>query len=207
MLVVAVVTIAAADGWIRVMAAGVLGFLAAIAIAIWTAGGHVSNLTWSWGAEGERRTGALLEKLGGEWHVEHDIAHARGNWDHVVIGLPGVFVIDSKAYHGPATVVGDELRSGRLRTRGAVFRGQAVGLKETLEQATGHTTWVQAVVAIHGDFQSGVVENDNVAYLDAERLVEWLRARPPRLRGDSRDSLGEALSKLRATSWKATDEG
>ena len=204
MLAGAVVAIAVADSWVRVTAAAVLGFLAAIALVMWAAGGHVSNLTWSWGAEGERRTGALLEKLGAEWRVEHDIEHDRGNWDHVVVGPGGVFVIDSKTYHRPAAVVGDELRCGRIRTSGGVFRGSAVKLKKALEQRTGSATWVQAVVVVHGDFSQYVLEHEKVTYVAADGFLDWLRRQPDRLTERSRAGFAQAIVEIARSAAETT---
>jgi hypothetical protein len=41
--------------------------------------------------------------------VLHDLAipHSRANGDHLLIGPPGVFLIDSKAWHGTITLAGD----------------------------------------------------------------------------------------------------
>jgi hypothetical protein len=178
-----------ADGWLRVTAAWSLGFFMAVGTFGWLIGGHVSNLPWAWGAEGERRTEAELRALSDEWHVEHDIADGRGNWDHIVIGPGGVFVIDSKTYHRPAELNGDELRSGRIRTRGGAFRGSAVRLKELLQQATGESTWVQAIVVVWGDFPQRVVEHDKVVYMSGNELRGWLQAQPIRLGVDARATL------------------
>lgn len=194
MFIAAVVTVALADGWLRVTAGWLLGFITAVAIVGWLIGGHVSNLPWAWGAEGERRTEAELRNLGDEWHVEHDVADGRGNWDHIVIGPGGVFVIDSKTYHRPAEVVGDELRSGRLRTSGAAFRGSAVRLKELFEQATGKSTWVQAIVVIWGDFPQRVVEHERIVYLDGSELREWLQSRSTRLAPNTRAALVSGIA-------------
>jgi hypothetical protein len=58
---------------------------------------------WRRGAVGERRTARLLGHLERHgWAVLHDLAvpGSQANLDHLVIGPGGVFVIDSKQYHG-----------------------------------------------------------------------------------------------------------
>ena len=38
-----------------------------------------------------------MPKLGPDWLVVHDVARSDGtNFDHIVVGPPGVFVLDSK---------------------------------------------------------------------------------------------------------------
>jgi hypothetical protein len=69
------------------------------------------------GAEGERATGAILDALRVDgWAVFHDVrwpGRARANIDHVVVGPPGVYVIDSKNWTGHI-----EVRDNTFRCRG-----------------------------------------------------------------------------------------
>jgi hypothetical protein len=188
----ALVTVVVADGTLQVVAAWVAGFATAVAAAGWIMGGHASSLPWMWGAAGERQTAALLARLPAGWHVAHDIADGRGNWDHVVIGPTGIYVIDTKTYNGEVSVADDTLRSGRMRTSGGTFRGQAVRLREALQSETEPMPWVQAVVAIWGYFPQGIVEDPKVVYLDATRLVEWLRSRPVSLTAERVERLAMA---------------
>ena len=63
---------------------------------------------WEAGAEGERRTAAVLAELAIEgWQLLHDV-HWPGrpfaNIDHIVIGPGGVLVIDSKNWSGRVDV-------------------------------------------------------------------------------------------------------
>jgi hypothetical protein len=59
--------------------------------------------TWQRGAQGERQTARLLDRLTRDGFVVfHDLAmpDSRANIDHLVIGPSGVFVIDSKQWSG-----------------------------------------------------------------------------------------------------------
>ncbi|HEX5468698.1 MAG TPA: hypothetical protein VFW80_06600 [Gaiellaceae bacterium] len=91
------------------------------------------------------------------------------------------------------SVENDTLRSGGIRTPGSAFRGSAVRLKKMLERESGVSTWVQAVVAVWGDFPQGVVEEKQVVYLEADRLREWLEASPKRLDDGRRRQLVAVL--------------
>jgi hypothetical protein len=106
--VAATLSIAAAGGLLGSLLAPrlelVLGGLAAVA-AGWGLRFRPSPdaVAWRRGAVGERRTARLLGPLERQgWVVLHDLAvpGSRANIDHLVIGPGGVFVIDSKQYHG-----------------------------------------------------------------------------------------------------------
>jgi len=57
------------------------------------------------GALAEEHVGGLLDELPGErWRVVHDATLGRGNVDHIVIGPPGVFTIETKSNPGPVRV-------------------------------------------------------------------------------------------------------
>jgi hypothetical protein len=68
---------------------------------------------WQIGAEGEVRTARLLETLEADgFRVLHDrkIPGARSaNIDHVVIGPPGIYVVETKSYKGSLQMRGDEV--------------------------------------------------------------------------------------------------
>jgi hypothetical protein len=169
-----------ADGTLQLISAWIAGLATAVALFGWLIGGHVGSLPWMWGATGERQTATQLARLPSTWRVVHDVPDGRGNWDHIAIGPPGVFAIDSKWFGREARVADDALFSGRIRERGVAHRGRAVRLKEALERETGIAPWIQAVVAVWGDFPQGAIE-EQIVYLDAARLVDWLQSRPSSL--------------------------
>lgn len=90
---------------------------------------------WERGAEGEQRTAEALSQLPKDtWTVFHDLrwpGRRFANVDHVVVGPPGVFVIDSKNWVGSVNVAGQVLRqNGRAREEavvGAAESALAVG--------------------------------------------------------------------------------
>ena len=162
-------------------------------------GGHVSAFHWWIGAEGERDTAKEIEKLGSEWHCEHDLEYDHGNWDHVLVGPAGVFLLDSKVLHNTSSARDDALRSGRVYYPGRGFRGGAVRVKLAVEQRIGsRAPWVQAVVVVWGDFPQGYHEEQDVIYLRADRLVPWLCALPEKVNAPQRAALVTALQEVRA---------
>jgi Nuclease-related domain len=84
---------------------GLLVAMLSAGAAWWRLRFHPSPETEAWrrGAEGERHVARLLEPLVRQgWGVQHDlrVPGSKANVDHVVIGPPGVFVIDAKHYRG-----------------------------------------------------------------------------------------------------------
>ena len=100
--------------------------------------GDVRSLRWVWGAVGEEQTADVLAKLGRGWSVVHDVQTVGGaNWDHVVIGRRGVFLIETKNLTGVARAHEDALRVGRLRFEGGALRAAAASLADALGVGAG----------------------------------------------------------------------
>jgi hypothetical protein len=131
------------DGFVQTFAAFVLGAGLTALWFGWMLGFNARTLRWSCGAAGEQWTADELAKLNSQWRVYHDIPEGSGNWDHIAVGPPGVFAIDSKSLSEPAIVDDKGLRAGRLRFGGSATRSSAVRMKEMIERHTGHAVWVQ----------------------------------------------------------------
>jgi hypothetical protein len=188
------------DGFLQTFMAFVLGAGLTGLWVGWMLGFNARHLTWAWGAAGEQWTADELARLNSaEWRVHHDIPDGRGNWDHVAVGPPGVFTIDSKSLSEPAIVDGEGLRAGRLRFGGNKALSSAVRMKELIERETGHALWVQAVFAVWGKLlPEPVVDRDNVLYVEAPRLVETLQKLRPRLTEAQRSDVNDALERITA---------
>lgn len=87
-----------------------------------------SAAAWEAGAAGEQATGAVLARLDrATWTVWHDVrwpGRPKANIDHVVVGPPGVFVIDSKNWSGQLTIADGVLKQNG-RSREAIVAGVA----------------------------------------------------------------------------------
>jgi Nuclease-related domain len=80
------------------------------------------------GAAGEEQVGSLLEQMADDgWRVIHDASLGRGNVDHILIGPPGVFTIETKSHPGPVRVA---------RVHGATL-SQAQAQRRAIERVTG----------------------------------------------------------------------
>jgi Nuclease-related domain len=79
------------------------------------------------GASAEEHVGSLLDALDGrDWRVIHDVSLGHGNVDHILIGPPGVFTVETKSHPGP-------VRVGRVH--GATIR-QAQAQRKAIEAVT-----------------------------------------------------------------------
>ena len=189
------VWLALGTGWQQTLAAFLLGAYLTLLTVVWILGFDAHSLTWRWGAVGEEWTADELARLGPDWRVYHDVPDGNGNWDHIVVGPPCVFVIDSKNLRGQITIRDDGGRSGRLRFGGAASRGSAVRLKERIEQQAGVAVWVQAVVAVWGELGE-IVERDRVLYVPGPRVVSALENYPGKLRDSDRPRIVAAVEEI-----------
>jgi hypothetical protein len=79
---------------------------------------------WREGAEGERATAKALRPLTkAGWVLVHDMQTDRGNIDHVLVGPPGVFMLETKKLGGLVSVCDDKLQ---VRWRDAPDDGYAL---------------------------------------------------------------------------------
>jgi hypothetical protein len=60
---------------------------------------------WRQGAEGEQATARALRRLvGAGWTLVHDVDVRHGNLDHILVGPPGIFLLESKKLDGAMSV-------------------------------------------------------------------------------------------------------
>ncbi len=152
------------------------------------------DYSWRVGAESEERVGEALRALPPEWAVRHDIMIGEEwNADHVLVGPPGLFVVDTK------------FRSAAVkRTRSGIrVAGRATDIVErTKDQARtisarfrelGLPRWVEPVVVFDNEVK-GARQPDGLHVVSLNDLIKYL-VRLPR-------ELNEAeLQRLRAALW------
>jgi hypothetical protein len=190
---VAAVAVAGLGGLLVTTVPG-LPLPACLAVSVAAAGGAWWRLrfrpspearAWQRGAAGERHVARLLEPLVQQgWGVNHDlrVPGSRANIDHVVVGPPGVFVIDAKHYRGRL----------RLSRDGMLWHGRYL-LAPTLSTTRWEADKLQArigaadiavvpIVAVVGAAVSyGQVTAHDVTVVPARRLPGLLRSLPPTL--------------------------
>ena len=121
------------------------------------------------GARGEEQVGALLQELAGRgWRVIHDASLGHGNVDHIIVGPPGVFTIETKSHPGP-------IRVGRVH--GATL-SQARSQSEAVERATG-LDCEPLIVYSRAWVDRPAARRRGVRVLPARMLVGYLAKREP----------------------------
>ncbi|WNM26398.1 nuclease-related domain-containing protein [Demequina capsici] len=116
------------------------------------AGAHTDYRAWKLGAEGEEAVGKGLKKVGKRgWKVLHSIpCEGDTDIDHLVIGPPGVFLVNTK-HHPKAKVT--ETKYGVMVNGGKTehfpqIRAQVKKATAALAAALGHPVRITGVVAI-----------------------------------------------------------
>lgn len=151
---------------------------------------------WERGAAGEEATADALAALPAEgWTVLHDVAwpgRPRANIDHVVVGRPGVFVVDSKNWSGEISIRGDALfQNGRSRAKtitGAATAGLAVGgLSASLPPGAVHP-----VLCFLRDEPLAAWVGD-VVVCSTGTLADLLTSRPPMLTPEQVEQVSDDL--------------
>lgn len=192
-------------GWLRWVAGAAWGAAAtALSLLAWPRYGGRDVDRWRRGAEGERRTGDLLDTLPpGRFVVRHDlrVPGSRANVDHVVIGRTGVWVIDTKATRAPVRARWRRVYFGdrRLDTAGVRWEAEVVA-DRLVAAAVGaapageRDRLVRPIVAVHGGgLRRRGGHAGGVRVVPAVELTRRLRRGRRRLRRGEIHALGAVL--------------
>lgn len=138
---------------------------------------------WAIGAGGEERLGSMLDSLEAEGFVVlHDlrVPNSRENIDHLLIGPPGVFVIETKTYRGTVRMRGGGLYIGGRRKTG--FLDQVERQIDAVSTAL-ETAYVSGYICVlGGDFPwFGRPHARGIEVTPPRRMLESVRAMPPTL--------------------------
>ncbi len=187
--------------------AGIGGSLSLIVALYESPPHHIER--WRQGADGERATWKALRPLRkAGWVIVNDLDRGFGNVDHVVIGPPGIFLLDSKNLHGLVSVEAgvltvkwredpqDGYENRRLAARS---RAAAAELSQALSRTGEPRVWVQPVVVLWSAFEQRSVEAGGVAWVRGNALADVLAARPSRLSDEQVEWLAPRLRGLTAS--------
>jgi len=123
------------------------------------------------GASGEEQVGRLLDQLSERgWLVIHDATLGRGNVDHILIGPPGIFTIETKSHPGPIRVA---------RLHGAML-SQAQAQRKTIERVTGVEV-EPLIVFSRAWVDRPTARRKGVRVVPARMLLRYLGRQPARL--------------------------
>ena len=146
---------------------------------------------WRRGAEGEERVAAYLASLGERWAVVHDLTIGRkgANLDHLVIGPPGVFALNTKNLTGKLTVYEHAIMQNGHKTAfvPAALR-EARTVQKRLSAASGRDVHAWSVLVVMGCDIEVKRALANLTLVRALSLPGWLDQIP-----DGALSPGEVL--------------
>lgn len=148
------------------------------------------------GARGEESVGALLDNLHTHgWQIFHDATLGHGNVDHIAIGPPGIFTVETKSHPGPVRVA---------RIHGATL-SQAQAQRKAIERVTGLEV-EPLVVYSRAWVDRPLARRKGVRVLPARMLAGYLDRRaamlsPKQVRG-AHEQVAVALREHRAPSQR-----
>ncbi len=164
------------------------------------------------GMRGEAKVADALEGLDNSWYCFNDVLlqQGAGNLDHIIIGPPGVFVLETKNYSGEIVCEGDDwyvkgrrtgYSSGRRRyytfkrhigspslqaKRNAAILGGLLGAK-------GISAWVRPLVVFSDPWVKLRVKKPTVDIVMVEDLVRYFHERTPALSDEKVKLLSEVI--------------
>ena len=165
-----------------------------------------STRSWATGAKGEALTGRALEELKIEGFVIlHDrrIPGSSANIDHIVIGPPGVVVVETKSCSGQLRIRGNDVYlRGYRRTSETAEQARREALAVTVALADELERWrlkVRPILCVHRAWLPFFGASPHgVSIVDGRGLVKLLHKAPRRLSaGDVREIAQIADDRLR----------
>ena len=186
---------------------GLLLVLAVLVVVMGVVALPDSTLSWATGSEGEALTARALEQLKIDGFVIlHDrrIPGSPANIDHIVIGPPGVAIVETKSYSGRLRVRGDDVYvAGRRKTLSTVeeARREAVAVNVALAgQLERRGLKVRPILCVHrADLPLFGASPAGVSIVDGHGLVKLLREAPPRLSAEDVRELARNRERTVAT--------
>lgn len=162
-------------------------------------GTHTDERAWRRGAAGEEEVARQLDKLGSSWRVIHSVpvGSSETDIDHVVIGPPGVFTLNTKNHLGKKVTVYDYTIyvSGVKQTYLSKSRAEGRHGSKILSSACGFEVVVNPVVVIMASELIFKGSPKDVGVVGRRKIAEWLDRRDTQLAPDRIESIYSAASK------------
>lgn len=131
------------------------------------------------GAKAEERVGSILDDLGEDFLVLHDVPCPYGNIDHVVISKQsGVYLIETKAHGGRvSTVKGQLLVNGRDPEKNFITQTlrNTYWLRDEIQRIAGTRAWIIPVIVFTNAFVEPGPPIKNVLVINRKYLLTVLQ--------------------------------
>jgi hypothetical protein len=132
--------------------------------------------SFSKGAKGEMEVGAILESLGADFKVWHDVPSKRGNIDHVVLSKRGMlFMVETKANSGRVSIKNSTLLINNQTYDKNMFqqcRNNLFDLRDMVQEQTGLSVWVSACLVFTNAFVERSKPISNIRIVNKKYLQQ-----------------------------------
>lgn len=156
-------------------------------------GEHSQERAWRRGADGEQEVGWQLRKLGDGWKVIHGVPVGTGDTDidHVVIGPPGVFTLNTKNHLGGRVTVTSKAIyvNGTFHPYLAKSRAEGKRATKLLSTSCGYEVMVQPLIVVMANELKIKSMTDGVHVVGRKRITRWLLNQPQTLMPDEVDAI------------------
>ncbi len=143
---------------------------------------HTDERAWRVGADGEEEVARRLEKLGTGWHVIHavPVGDKGSDIDHVGIGPPGVFTLNSKNHSGNKVWVAERtfMVNGKKVPYLRNSHFEAKRASSLLSTACGFDIKVEPVIVVMAAELTIKAQPLDVHIVGRKRIAKWLASRP-----------------------------
>jgi hypothetical protein len=164
---------------------------------------------WSWhiGALGERIVSSVLEDLPNGWRRFDSIpfADSDSDIDHVVVGPPGIFVINTKHHaRKRVRVAGKTLTvDGRRERHISLSIAEAERLTKILQSRLYGVPEAQGVIALVNPKRITIKEGPHgVVVVDARKLKDWFTTQPSAMDAGTVERVASVLND--PATWRPT---
>jgi hypothetical protein len=151
-------------------------------------GVHSNERAWRVGADGEEEVARRLRKLGNGWRVLHavPVGEKGSDIDHVVIGPPGVFTLNTKNHSRSKVWVAEKtfMVNGQAKGYFGNSRFEAKRASRLLSVAAGFDVPVDPVIVVMAAQLTVKAQPPGVTVVARRRIRKWLTELPAILPAD-----------------------
>ena len=148
-------------------------------------GVHTDERAYRVGADGEEEVAWRMRKLGDGWHVLHSVpvGEKDSDIDHVVIGPPGVFTLNTKNHSRKKVWVAEKafMVSGQKTNYLRNSRHEAARTSKLLTTACGFDVQVEPIIVVIAAELTIKAQPADVHVVARKLIGKWLERRPATL--------------------------
>lgn len=133
------------------------------------------------GAVAEEKIGELLENMGEDFLVIHDVSSRFGNIDHVVLGKDcGLILIETKAHGGTVTFQDNTLLvNGKLPEKDFIQQtnNNTYWLRDQVSNLVGFNPWINSVIVFTNAFVKAYKPVKGVTIINKKFLRQFIQGK------------------------------